>query len=231
MWSCSAAAMVRRLSAEKSLPAADIAEALMLHIEACTPPVREQLAHWQPRHRTPATEQLPEQSEHSSSSQEGLSELARCEGCPDLLQSRALADSWQALVDVICQAGRRALESLPPKASKAIQLADPHERGKTPNMRDAMQKWDSVKQVLDSRAWWWSKTVLDARVQAWYLSAANSGFNAAWAMTITSDIMMRKQGDLEKRASLMKRLKSNQAVLGRWSKPRLTVANEILQKL
>ena len=93
-----------------------------------------------------------------------------------------------------------------------------------------MQEWDSMKQVLDSRAWWWSMTVLDAKVQAWYLSAIESGFNAAWAMTITSDIMMRKQGDLEERSSMMKRLNRN-PVLGGWSKPRLTIAEKVLQKL
>ena len=228
VWSCSAAAMVRRLSAEDSLPAADMAEAFMLHIEACTPLVREQLIHWQPRHRTAATEQASEHSEQSSSGREGLSERAKSEGVPDLLLSRALGDSWQGLADVICQAGRRALESLPAKPSKALQLADP---SKTPKTRGAMQEWDSVKQVLDSRAWWWSKAVLDAKIQAWYLCAIESGFNAAWAMTITSDIMMKKQGDLEERASIMKRLNRNQGVLGRWSKPRLAIANKILQEL
>ena len=231
VWACSAAATVRRLSAEESLPAADMAEALMLHIEACTPLVKEQLAHWQPRHKTSATEQPPEQREQSSSAQEGLSENAERKRVPDLLLSRALGDSWQGLADVICQAGRRVLESLPGKASKAIQLAGPHEGGRTPHTRDAMQEWDSVKQVLDSRAWWWSKTMLDAKVQAWYLSAVESGFNAAGAMTITSDIMMRKQGDLEERASFMNKLKRNQAALGKWYKKRLTIANETLQKL
>ena len=229
---CSAAAMVSKLCAEESLPAADVAEALMLHIEACTPLVREQLTHWQPRHKTSATEQPPEQREHSSSSaQEGLSESAEREGVPDLPLSRALGDSWQGLADVICQAGRRALESLPRKASKALQVADPHEGSRTPHMRGAMQEWDSVKQVLDSRAWWWSKTMLDAKIQAWYLSAVESGFNAAGAMTITSDIMIRKQVDLEERASIMKKLKRNQAALGKWFKQRLIIANEILQKL
>ena len=231
VWACSAAAMVRRLSAEESLPAADVAEALMLHIEACTPPVREQLAQSQPRGRTSATEQPPEQREQSSSAQEGLSENAEREGVPDLLLSRALGDSWQGLADVICQAGRRALQSLPRKASKALQVADPHEGGRSPHMRGAMQEWDSVKQVLNSRAWWWSKTALDAKVQAWYLSAVESGFNAAGAMTITSDIMMRRQGDLVESASIMNKLKRNQAALGKWYKKRLTTADDILQKL
>ena len=231
VWSCSAVAMVRRLSAEESLPAADVAEAFMLHIEACTPLVREQLANWHSRHRTSAPEQPREQREQSSSSPEGLSENARIVGGPDLLLGRALGGSWQGLADVICQAGRRALELPPRKSSKALQLADPHEGGKTSSMRGAMQAWDSVKQVLDSRAWWWSKTVLDAEIQAWFLNSFQSGFNAAGAMTITSDIMMRKQGDLEKRASIMKRLKRNQVVLGRWYKQRLTIADQILQKL
>ena len=215
VWSCSAAAMVRRLSAEDSLPAADMAEAFMLHIEACTPLVREQLTHWQPRHRTAATEQASEHSEQSSSSREGLSERAKSEGVPDLLLSCALGDSWQGLADVICQAGRRALDSLPGEASKAIQVADPHEGGNTLDTRGVMHEWNSVKQVLDSRAWWWSKAPLDAKVQAWYLSAVKR-IGAAGAMTITSDIMMRRQGDLEESASIMNKLKRNQAALGRW---------------
>ena len=230
VWSCSAAAMVRRLSAEDSLPAADMAEAFMLHIEACTPLVREQLIHWQPRHRTAATEQASEHSEQSSSGREGLSERAKSEGVPDLLLSRALGDSWQGLADVICQAGRRALDSFPEEASKAIQVADPHEGGNTLDTRGVMHEWNSVKQALDSRAWWWSKAVLDAKVQAWYLSAFKR-ISAAGAMTITSDIMMRKQGGLEERASIMKKLKHKQAALGKWYKIRLTIADEILQKL
>ena len=231
MHSCSAAAVVRRLSPAHHLPVPDVAEALMLHVETCTPYISQRLGPSQPRQEATVEGQQSSQALPCSNSQgatagsQAAKELA---GSPVM---QGLGASWQALVDAICDAGLRATQagsSQTPFEEKSHQ----HLALIPPNSSSAVAEWKSLKSLLESRAWWWDRTVFDADVQAAFFNADRAGVNPACAMAIVSDLVLKKPNNLETSTSLLKRKhKSSQASLSSWAQKRVKFATEVLQKL
>lgn len=228
---CSAAAVVRRLSTAHRLPVPDVVEALMLHVEACTPHVSQRLGPSQPRQETivpgqQASQGLPSSNSHGVSN--GPSSAKDLAGSPMM---QGLGASWQALADAICEAGLRASEAgfseMPIEEDSHQQLAL-----NTPISDCAVTEWKSLKSLLESRAWWWDRTVFDADVQAAFFNAGRAGVNPACAMAIVSDLMLKKPSILETSTFLLKmKHKSSQASLGAWAQKRMKFATEVLQKL
>ncbi len=232
VWLCSAAAVAQRLSFSHSLPAPDVAEALVLHVEACMPAVSQRAA---------TSKGVSGQEQHvtgaASNNSQGAAREAE-EGMYPLPVMQALGQSWQALADVICQAGLEAIKAGIPGASldaepqNQLALVDPS------NM-SAVERWNKVKALLESRAWWWNKAVFDADVQMGYLAAGQAGINPACAMTIVYELMVKEVSKLECRTSLLKRIASlsrrsrgtGTAAGSRWALRTLKIAEEVLSKL
>ena len=224
-WVCSAAAVVRRLSAAHSLPAYDVAEALMLYVEACTPHVGEMLAGLQPRQDPVAVAQRSERSAPGSSCRGASGEPEKSRGEVDPVIAQALGKSWQALAELLCEAGLRAVEAALSHPSNALVTLEQAQNGSEdgPELRE----WKVLKSLLDSRAWWWGRAVFDARVQAWFLRDGQKGPFPACAMTIVSELMLGKHSALEE---MLKR-NSLQGPVGKWAQARLKIASEVRQKL
>ena len=231
MHSCSAAAVVRRLSTAHHLPAPDVAEALMLHVEACTPYISQRLGPSQPRQKAAVHGQQSSQGLPSSNSQgasEGPQAAKELAGSPVM---QGLGASWQALVDAICEAGLRASQA---GSSQTPFEEDSHQQLAliTPDSDSAVAEWKSLKSLLESRAWWWDRTVFDADVQAAFFNAGRAGVNPACAMAVVSDLMLKKPSNLETSTSLLKRKrKPSEASLDAWAQKRVRFATEVLQKL
>ncbi|CAL5221591.1 g3810 [Coccomyxa viridis] len=131
----SAAAVAQRLSFSHSLPAPDVAEALVLHVEACMPAVSQRAA---------TSKGVSGQEQHvtgaASNNSQGAAREAE-EGMYPLPVMQALGQSWQALADVICQAGLEAIKAGIPGASldaepqNQLALVDPS------NM-SAVERWN-----------------------------------------------------------------------------------------
>ena len=231
---CSAAAVVRRLYAKHSLPLPDVAEALILHLEACMPPISRELAGLRPEVGAPAQEQPSSKKAHNSSSQ-GAAEGSQTQ----LYQSpvmQGLRQSWQVLADLICQARGKANKA---GNTQARHTVDCHNRLAFGNpVTSAGQEWNSLMLLLESRAWWWDKAVVfDADVQAYFLETDQAGVNATCAMAIVSDCMLMKQSRLEGCELILRRTcrqsqnPTNSAVDTSQPKSRVTDAVEVLSKL
>ena len=230
VWPCSAAAVAQRLSASHDLPAPDVAEALMLHLEACMPAVSQRLA---------TSESTSVQEQQGNGAPSNKSQAAAQEAEKQMYPSpemQGLGQSWQALADVICQSGAEALEAgiteLPVDVEPHNQLAvvDPK------NM-SAAEQWDRVKLLLESRAWWWDKAVFDVDVQRSFLATGQAGIEFACAMTIVSDLMMRELSKLERSATFWRNIPNPSqrrkylAARGSWAQRTLKVAKGVLSKL
>ena len=230
VWLCSAAAVVQRLSASNSLPAPDVAEALMLHVEACMPAVSQRLT-------TSNTISVQEQQITGAANKDSRGAAHAAEkGAYSLPVMQRLGQSWQALADVICQAG---LEAVKAGISEAPSAVEPHNQLALvhPSDTSAIEHWNRITSLLESRAWWWNKAVFDADVQMSYLAAGQTGLDFACAMTIISDFMMREHNKLEGRASLLKNAsRASQRSRGTaagssWALKKLKIAEKVLSRL
>ena len=147
-----------------------------------------------------------------------------------------VSQSWQALADMICQAGIKVIEAgvseapVDVESDKLLALAKPE-------ITTALESWASLNVLLGSRAWWWDKAVFDASVQACCFAAGHTGIDAACAMTVASEFMLREHTKLVGCASLLKTLSrpsqdpTNNSVGSAWAQRTLKVAAEVLSKL
>ena len=248
LWLCSAAAVVRRLSAAHTLPAPDVAEALMLHLEACMPSVSRGLVGLEPKEGAPVQEQRSSEKAPSSNGQGAAEESKKApnsnsQGAAEEFQRplyqipvmQGLGQSWQALADLVCKAGGKAVEAGVPQAPYDVECHDHLALGSP--VTSAAQEWNALEVLLESRAWWWDKAVFDAHMQACFLVTDQAGMNAACAMAIVSDFMLREQSKLEGCASLLRRTFRNSQtpidsdVETTWPQRSLTIAAEVLAKL
>lgn len=194
----------------------------MLHVEACTPRVSESLASTQLGHDAPSVAQHRKRQRSKGPGAGAEPQGFRNAAEPPELQD--LSKSWQALADVICEAGLRAVEAQP---SGDLHDKDCHTDDALAEIGDisgAVQEWGALRAALESRAWWWGKAVLDARLQACFLETGK--LNAAYAMAIVSDFVLGQHRDLEIGAAVLKkRLADSDA--GSWARNRVELANEI----
>ena len=197
----------------------------MLYVEACTPHVGEMLAGLQPRQDPVAVAQRSEHSAPGSSwrGASGEPEKRRGEVDPEIAQ--ALGMSWQALAELLCKAGLRAMEAALPRQSNASVTLEQAQNGSEegPELRE----WELLKSLLESRAWWWGRAVFDARVQTWFLRDGQKGPFPACAMTIVSELMLGQHSALEE----MLQRNTLQGPVGKWAQARLKIASDVRQKL
>lgn len=177
-------------------------------------------------------EQAAEKALGSSSqgpAQDSQKELYR------LHEMQHLGQSWQVLADAICHVGVRATEAgmtqVPSDAG-----SDHHLSLSNPDDISAVEDWDALQSLLESRAWWWGKAVFDSHVQACFFDAGQAGRNSACAMTIVADFMLREHSKLKSSASLLETIsKPSQDPLdgaaSTWAETKLRIADEVLSKL
>lgn len=147
-----------------------------------------------------------------------------------------LCQCWQALADVICQAGVKAVEAGITEAPVGAE-SNNHLAFANPESTPALESWSSLHLLLESRAWWWDKAVFDASAQACCLATGHRGSDAACAMTVVSDFMLREQTKLVGSASLLKTISrpsqdpTNSPVGSAWAQRTLKLAAALLPKL